>query len=278
MHTIQSARERAQPTSTRRSLLQAGIAGIAASLVAGPARAQLRGRTYVLIHGAWFGGWVWKSIADGLRALGHTVYAPSLTGLGDRRHLLRPGINLDTHADDIVNLIQMEDLNQVVLVGWSYGGMVAADVLGRVPERIASMVYLDAFAPERGRSATSYTSRNPPDALVQLAAQGKDIPPLSLQSLGVTDQAMLAYVTPRLSPHPVLTFLQGSKALAERPNIPHTYVLAGAYADMSPNSTFRPFYKQFEEDPRAKAYVLNTSHVMMLTDPSGTLDILKDVR
>jgi pimeloyl-ACP methyl ester carboxylesterase len=201
---------------------------------------------------------------------------PVAHGLGDRKHLLRPGINLDTHADDIVNLIELEDLKQVVLVGWSYGGMVVTDVLGRIPQRIASMVYLDAFFPERGRSATSYTSRNPPDGLIQLAAQAKDMPPLPVQSLAVSDPAVIDYVTPRISPHPVLTFLQASKAPSERPKIPHTYVLAGAYANQS--QTFRPFHKLFQDERLRDAHVINTGHVMMLTDPAGTLQILANVR
>lgn len=261
---------------SRRLVLGVGAAAAAAGIVGAPAIAQPRGRTYVLVHGAWFGGWVWKSIAENLRALGHAVYAPSLTGLGDRKHLARPGINLDTHANDIVNLIEMEDLRQVVLVGWSYGGMVASDVLARVTDRIASMVYLDAFAPERGKSATSYTSRNPSEQTIQLVSEGRDIPPLAVRSLGVADQAIIDYCTPRLAPHPVLTFLQASKALAERPSIPHTYVLAGGYAKVS--QTFVPFQKMFEADRRAQTHVIDTGHVMMLTDPAGTLEILKNVR
>jgi pimeloyl-ACP methyl ester carboxylesterase len=263
--------------TTRRELLQIGAAVAAAgSLMGTAAHAQRTGRTYVLVPGAWFGGWVWKPVAESLRALGHTVYTPSLTGLGDRKHLARPGINLDTHADDVVNLIEMEDLKNVVLVGWSYGGMVVTDVLARIPQRIASMVYLDAFAPERGRSATSYTARNPPEGLIQLVAANKDIPPLALKSLAVDDQAVIDYCMPRLAPHPVLTFLQASKALPERPDIPHTYVLAGAYAKLS--QTFRPFYESFQQDRRAQVHVIDTGHVMMLTDPAGTLAILKNAR
>lgn len=246
----------------------------AASLAPTTSRAQGRGRTYVLVHGAWFGGWVWKTVADGLRAEGHNVYAPSLTGLGEHKHLIRPGINLDTHAEDIVNLIEMENLKQVVLVGWSYGGMVVTDVLARIPQKISSMVYLDALVPSAGRSAVSYTAAYPLETMVKVAADGKDLPPLAPQVVGITDQAMVDYVTPRLTPHPVLTLLQGSKALPQRPSIPHTYVLAGA----SPSQTFRPFHKMFQDDPRAQTHVLNTGHTMMMTESSATLEILKNAR
>ena len=261
-------------TTTRRSLLAAGGFAAAASLVGSATKAQSKGRTYVLVHGAWFGGWVWKQVAEGLRAEGHTVYVPTLTGLGERRHLLRPGINLDTHVDDVVNLIEMEDLKDIVLVGWSYGGMVSTDVLARVTSRVASKVYLDAFVPSAGRSAASYTQRPPVEVALKIAADGKDLPPLTPAQVGITDPAMQAFVAARLFPHPVLTFLQNSKALPERPKIPFTYVLAG----VSQVETFRPFYKMFQEDPTAQTHVINTVHTMMLTDPAGTLAILKGVR
>ncbi|MCC6992821.1 MAG: alpha/beta fold hydrolase [Acidobacteria bacterium] len=236
-----------------------------------PRSAPSRRRDYVLVHGAWHGGWVWRKVADDLRALGHTVYAPTLTGLGERRHLLRPGINLDTHADDIVNLIEMERLTEVILVGWSYGGMVIADVLARIPERIASMVYLDAFAPERGRSQVSYATVGPgADALVQLAAEGRDIPPLPLKSMGWTDEALAAFGEPPISPQPVMTYLQASKALPVRPPIPHTYVAAGR----SVSKTFLPFLAAFEADPESRAMVVDATHAMMFTNPQATLSIL----
>ena len=188
---------------SRRSLLKAGLAAAAAGVTAAPALGQTRGRTYVLVHGAWFGGWVWKTVATSLRAAGHTVYAPTMTGLGDRRHLLRPGINLDTHTDDVVNLIEMEDLNDIVLVGWSYGGMVVGNVLGRVPQRIASMVYLDAFVPDRGRSLVSYANRTgTPDGLIQQAMEGKDLALFPLDRMGITDKAVIDYCMPRLGPIP----------------------------------------------------------------------------
>jgi pimeloyl-ACP methyl ester carboxylesterase len=236
---------------------------------------QGSGRTYVLVHGAWHGGWVWQKVADGLRAMGHAVYTPSLTGLGDRRHLLRAGINLDTHADDIVNLIEMEDLDQIVLVGWSYGGFIVSEVLARVTDRIASVVYLDAFVPERGRSVLSYSQRAASiDEAVQLAIEGKNLPPLSLDWMGVSDQGVIDYVKPRLSPHPIMTYLQPSKALIERPKIPHTFILA----TNSKIVVFSSFLKPFEDLPYAKTHVIGADHLLMLTAPEETLKFLANVR
>ena len=261
---------------SRRALLRAGVVAAATvGVSAAPALGQTRNRTYVLIHGAWFGGWVWKLAANSLRGTGHIVYTPTMTGLGDRRHLLRPGINLDTHTDDIVNLIEMEDLNDIVLVGWSYGGMVVGNVLGRVPQRVASVVYLDAFVPDRGRSLVNYTNRTgTPDGLIQQAMEGKDLALFPLDRMGITDKAVIDYCMPRLGPHPIATFLQASRAPVERPKIPHTYVLAGA----NPGETFKIVHKRWVDERVGDAFVLNTSHATMLTDPAGTVEILKNVK
>jgi len=106
--------------------------------------------TFVLVHGALFGGWAWKYVAPLLRQRGHTVYTPTLTGLGERTHLGSPDVNLYTHIEDIINLLIYEDLRDVILVGWSYGGMVVTGVLDRVPEWVAHVVYLDADVPRDG--------------------------------------------------------------------------------------------------------------------------------
>ncbi|HEY7913517.1 MAG TPA: alpha/beta hydrolase [Blastocatellia bacterium] len=108
--------------------------------------------TIVLVHGAWGGGWAWKHVAPLIRLHGHDVFTPTLTGLGERIHLAGPGINLDTHIEDIVHLLEYEDLYNAVLVGWSYGGMVVTGVLDRVPERLAHVVYLDGEVPRDGES------------------------------------------------------------------------------------------------------------------------------
>lgn len=112
--------------------------------------------TFVLVHCAFAGGWAWKYVADLLRRRGHTVYTPSLTGLGERVHLGSPEVNLDTHIEDIVNLLIYEGLHEVMLVGWSYGGMVVTGVLDRVPERLVQVVYLDADVPRDGDTAFDF--------------------------------------------------------------------------------------------------------------------------
>src|SRR5882757_3357550 len=113
---------------------------------------QRNEQTIVLVHGAWHGGWCYRRVADLLRADGHRVYVPTLTGLGERSHLLTRSINLSTHIADIANLLRWEDLQRIVLVGHSYGGMVVTGVADAMAERVSSLVYLDAFLPTAGKS------------------------------------------------------------------------------------------------------------------------------
>ena len=109
--------------------------------------------TFVLVHGAWAGGWIWKKVIPLLRAAGHDVHATTATGLGDRVHLADKAIDLDTYVTDVVNVLTFEELTDVTLVGWSYGGMIISGVAERVSERLAQLVYLDAFVPADGENA-----------------------------------------------------------------------------------------------------------------------------
>jgi pimeloyl-ACP methyl ester carboxylesterase len=127
---------------------------------------------FVLVHGAWIGGWCWRPNAQALRKAGHEVFTPTLTGLGERSHLMNPSINLDTHVADIVNVIKHEELSDIVLVGHSYGGMVVTGVADTLADKIRSLVYLDAFVPESGQ------------ALVDLAPPKPKPQPASDYSLG----------------------------------------------------------------------------------------------
>src|SRR5262245_38418410 len=128
--------------------------------------------TFVLVHGAWLGGWNWKPIRTGLLAAGHDVFTPTLTGLTDRSHLLSPGVSLDTHITDIVNLIHWEELNDIVLCGHSYGGAVVTGVADQMPNRIRSLVYLDAFVLDNGESVAQHVPR---DQWKQLAEGAKSL-------------------------------------------------------------------------------------------------------
>src|SRR5687768_1637622 len=122
-------------------------------------------KAFLLVHGAWHGGWCWRRVADLLQANGHTAFTPTLTGLGERSHLMRAGINLTTHITDVVNVMKWEELSGIVLCGHSYGGMVVSGVAEQMADKIASIVFLDAFVPENGDAMADLTSQAVRDGL-----------------------------------------------------------------------------------------------------------------
>ena len=167
--------------------------------------------TFVLVHGAWHGGWVWQRVAPLLRAAGHEVHTPTLTGVSDRAHLLSPSVGLRTHVEDVVALIRAWDLDDVVLVGHSYAGQVITGVADRVPDRVARRVYLDAFVGDDGDAAVDLQ----PETIaghyresVATAGFGWLIPVRSLQVLGVTEQSDVDWLSARLTPHPWLSYTE----------------------------------------------------------------------
>ncbi|MDT0401269.1 alpha/beta fold hydrolase [Streptomyces edwardsiae] len=165
--------------------------------------------TFLLVHGAWHSGRSWERVVPLLETAGHRVFAPSLTGHGDKVHLAGPGVGLDTHVDDVVRLITEEDLDDVVLVGHSYAGLVISSTANRVPERVAHLVYLDAMVPEDGESAIDVQPGT--RRLVELAERSESgwrVPPLPEQPapfglFGVTDPADVAWLRGTLSDQPV---------------------------------------------------------------------------
>ncbi|MFD5055632.1 alpha/beta fold hydrolase [Streptomyces tendae] len=167
--------------------------------------------TYVLLHGAWHGGWAWQRVVPLLRAAGHEVHAPTLTGLSDRAHLLSPSVGLSTHIEDVVALLEAHDARDVVLVGHSYAGQVVTGVADRIPQRVARRVYLDAFVGDDGEAAIDLQPETVAGHYRDSVAGpgfGWLIPVRSLQVLGVTDQADVDWLTARLTPHPWLTYTE----------------------------------------------------------------------
>jgi pimeloyl-ACP methyl ester carboxylesterase len=144
--------------------------------------------TFVLVHGGWDGGWAWKQVEPHLRAAGHEVLRPTLTGSGERMHLATPEIGLDTHVTDVVNVLRYEELADAVLVGWSYGGMVITGVAERVPERLRHLVYLDAFVPRDGDSLLGLLGPEGAGVLEQQARELGDGWRIPLPFPGATDR------------------------------------------------------------------------------------------
>lgn len=143
-------------------------------------------KTYVLVHGAWHGGWCWRDVSEGLRARGHVVHTPTLTGLAERKNLLTPEVGLQTHVDDIVALFETEDLSDVHLVGWSYGGVVITGVLARVHARVRAATFLDAFVLEDGESVSDRLSERLRRGVIAMEQQGLSLaPPDPAEAWGV---------------------------------------------------------------------------------------------
>ncbi|HEY7032922.1 MAG TPA: alpha/beta hydrolase [Thermomicrobiales bacterium] len=183
--------------------------------------------TIVLVHGGWTGGWRWRPAIGPLRAAGHEVFAPTLTGLGERVHLARPDIDLDTHVLDVFNLLVAEDLSTVVLVGHSYGGLVITGVADRCPERIGHLIYLDAFVPHDGESLLDLVA---PEAR-QMIDDGRRDGDDAWRADRPNDARPRPRPTPspRDSPQPWQTFAQGigvSNPAAAK--LPRLYVRATA--------------------------------------------------
>ena len=165
--------------------------------------------TFILVHGAWHGGWCWERLASQLAGTGATILTPTLTGLGERAQLLTPAVGLQTHIDDVVQVLESQDLRDVVLVGHSYSGMVVTGVAARVPARLARLVYLDAVVPQDGQCLFDRTGpkfRSGIDEQVAAHGEGWRIPPAPPEFLGLSASADIDWVMPRLVPHPYRAF------------------------------------------------------------------------
>lgn len=199
---------------TRRAMLLAGAAGAPAAFAPEGASAQAQAsggaKTYVLVHGAWHGGWCWRDVADALRTQGHRVFTPTQTGLGERRHLLSRDVTLDVFVDDVANLMEAEELRDAILVGHSFGGSAISGVADRMPGAVRHLVYLDSLMIEPGQSPFGML---PPEVVAarrrQIAEQGNgvSIPPPPPSAFGVPeDHPGAAWVARRLTPHPAGTY------------------------------------------------------------------------
>jgi len=230
--------------------------------------------TFVLVHGAWHGGWKWRLVAPLLRSAGHEVFAPTLTGLGERAHLARPGIDLDLHIQDVVALIEMEDLREVVLLGHSYGGMVVTGAADRVPERIRRLVYLDAFVPENGKCLLDYVEAAVPERAAAFRKEGEQFgsvapPPLSLW--GIVRPEHVAFARPRETRHPYGAFTQPIRLVNSAARaLPKTFIHCTSPA----TGTFDQFAAKYRGDPAWRFHELATGHDAMILVPEALAAIL----
>jgi pimeloyl-ACP methyl ester carboxylesterase len=227
---------------------------------------------FVLVHGAWHGGWCWQRLAPLLREQGYDVYAPTLTGLGERAHLLAPEIDLTTHIDDILGVLQYEDLANVVLVGHSYGGMVISGVVDRAPERIAQAIYLDAFLPNDGESIRDLGQNPDLDTIAATYGDGWRMPPPSgAAGFGVTDPDDIAWIDARLGDQPYATFTQPIELTGnDEDGIARSFVLTSEF--IFPDHAARARERGFEVRE-----LMAAGHDSMVTMPDELAAILLDL-
>jgi len=222
--------------------------------------------TFVLVHGAWSGGWCYTKTARMLRAAGHEVFAPTLTGLGERSHLADPGITLSVHIQDVVNVLQYEDLRDVILVGHSYGGMVVTGVASQMGERLRALVYLDAFVPEDGQSLWDIAGEQAHE--FYLAGQ-KDTPGFVSSAFAARsgDPAVQQRRKRNLDRQPLLTLLEPVTFTGKESAVRRTYIYAT-------KSTFARFYDKLKNDPAWTTKTIDTGHLVMMEDPEGLVRLL----
>ena len=242
--------------------------------------------TFVLVHGAWHGGWCWRDVRAILRAQGHEVFTPTLTGLGERSHLLSRDIGMDTHVTDVANVIVWEELDEVILVGHSYGGNVITGVADRIKDRLGHAVYLDAFVPGDGDSPASMavTIPNPDATEADIGAEIKRRLDRANEQGGSTTHYTNLFDIPedppepyrwverRITRHPVRTQIEPIRlANGGSDGLPRTYILCAGSEGPTP---FKILARRFRDDPSWRYRELPTGHDAMVTMPDETASLL----
>jgi pimeloyl-ACP methyl ester carboxylesterase len=228
--------------------------------------------TFLICHWAWSAGWAWKKVRPLLRAAGHEVFTPTYTGLGERAHLTSRAVTLDTHIADVLGVIECEDLNDIVLVGHSYGGMVATGVADRARDRIAKLVYLDAFVPENGQSLFDLLpaqARSGRQDATATQGDGWLLPPNP--SPPDTSPEDMAWITPRRRWQPIGCFTQPLTLRSAASAPPRTYIYCTRIA---PDDTFGQFARRFRSDPAWHFFQIDASHSPNVTAPEALVAIL----
>ena len=234
--------------------------------------------TYVLVHGGGHGGWCYQPLARLLRTAGHEVLTPTLTGLGERSHLLSPNVDLDLHIRDVVAVLHYDDLRDVILVGHSYGGMVITGVADRAADRIGRLVYLDAATPRNGQSLVDVAG----PVIEATRPLGKVVDGVELVLLpfpeagrffGVTDDADVAWMADRLTGHPWKCFEQPLELTNEAATskIPKYHIIC--------TSTLATRNRKLMDIARAEGrlWEIDTGHDLMISEPRAVADALLEI-
>ena len=232
------------------------------------------GATFLVCHGAWSAGWAWKKMHPLMIAAGHRLVTPTCTGLGERAHLADASIDLETHIQDILNVIKYEDLRDIVLVGHSYGGMVATGVADRARDRIRQLIYLDAFVPNEGQCLLDFLSESERQRMLQLAKSGDGwrVPPNPTPP--DTPPADVEWLAPRRVDMPLKCFERPLKLYGGELTLPRSYIYA---TRVSPADPFGPFAARARSDTNWRYHEIDASHSPHVTAPAALMALLEKI-
>lgn len=233
--------------------------------------------TYVLVHGAWGGAHGFRKVRPLLSEHGHEVFTPGLTGIGERSHLASPQVNLSTHIQDVVNLVWYEDLTEIVLLGFSYGGMVVTGAVSYLADRVRHLVYLDAFVPYDGQSLRDLTGQHG-ERVLGLGEQWLvPAPPRAYDN-----PADAAFADPRRTPHPVGCFTEPAHVPRPLEDYPfgRTYIKATAEPQPTASASVAPFWAaaaRVRSSPAWNYREIATDHLVPLNRPRELADMLLEL-
>jgi pimeloyl-ACP methyl ester carboxylesterase len=231
----------------------------------------------VLVHGAWHGAWCWKYVVDQLRSMQHTVFTPTLTGLGEKRHLMSRNITLNTFTSDVSNLLEMEDLSEVVLVGHSFGGSPVSGTADRLAERIKHVVYLDSMIVQPGK--TPFDALTPEAVAIRIklaqdSSGGLSLPAPPADAFGINNESQAKWVGSRLTPHPLSSFMSPLEILGPVGNgLPCTYIgcVDPAYGALNASREWAKAQGHF------RYLEMQTGHDAMVTAPAELAKLLVEL-
>ncbi len=227
--------------------------------------------TYVLVHGAWHGGWVWQRTARLLREKGHDVFVPTLTGVGERAHLAGKEVNLSLHVLDVCNLLRWENLDDIVLCGHSYGGAVVTGVADAMAARIRSLVYIDAFVLGDGEALWDYVSPKHDYFLRGASKNAGRTRPIPSEEFGVNPDD-IEWVKSKVVPMAIACFLERLRLTGQVEEVAKkTYVWCKGWSP----SPFAQFHEKLKDDPAWTVLTAPTGHHLMIDDPEGCAEILE---
>lgn len=232
---------------------------------------DLTGLTFVLVHGAWHGGWCWRPVADILERQGHRVFSPTLTGLGERSHLMRREIDLDTHITDVVNVFKWENIDSAILCAHSYGGWVVSGAVEALQSQVSALVFVDAHMPKDGQSGVE--TSNSRESILATMASGEVSRAAPSASYFKVNERDRAWVDSKLTPQPIGVSLQAIRLTGARDRIARKAYVRATQFDSAP-------FDECLSNARAggwRAYEVDSGHDVMIDAPTLLAQIFIDV-